>query len=153
MKVLKTSMLIIGSIIGAGFASGKEIFTFFAKYGVISLLFVVPLFFLIYLFNYVYLKFGSKFKNFDLKKGNHLLCKNKSFFKITYNPLNVIMFLTFLILSSAMFSALVALLQTYFVGLPKVLCFVISLVVTYILTKGNLKIFSRISNLCVEYFV
>ena len=33
-NVCKITFVIIGTIIGAGFASGQEIFTFFNKYGV-----------------------------------------------------------------------------------------------------------------------
>ena len=33
-NIYKTSFVIIGTIIGAGFASGQEIYTFFNKYGV-----------------------------------------------------------------------------------------------------------------------
>lgn len=33
VETLKILFVIIGTIIGAGFASGKEIYLFFAKYG------------------------------------------------------------------------------------------------------------------------
>ncbi len=32
-NIYKTSFVIIGTIIGAGFASGQEIYTFFNRYG------------------------------------------------------------------------------------------------------------------------
>lgn len=37
-KVIKIIMVIIGSIIGAGFASGKEIYLFFARFGIYGIL-------------------------------------------------------------------------------------------------------------------
>lgn len=37
IKILTLTFLIVGNFIGAGFASGKEIFSYFAKYGYISL--------------------------------------------------------------------------------------------------------------------
>ncbi len=33
-NIYKTSFVIIGTIIGAGFASGQEIYTFFNRYGI-----------------------------------------------------------------------------------------------------------------------
>lgn len=153
MKVLKTSLCILGSIIGAGFATGKEIFTFFAKYGVYSILFLIPLFFLFYIFNLVYLKFGSKFKNCDLQKTNRLLCKDKTILNLKFNFIDVIMFLTFLILSSAMFSAIVELLNTYLSFLPQIICYIFAILITYILIKCNLKILSNASNFLVPIII
>jgi len=40
-NILNISMVIIGSIIGAGFASGQEINTFFYKYGIIGILGII----------------------------------------------------------------------------------------------------------------
>ena len=39
MKQIKIIFLIIGTIIGAGFISGKEVFEFFSKFGYYSYLF------------------------------------------------------------------------------------------------------------------
>ena len=78
MKVLKTVFIMIGAVIGAGFASGKEIFEYFAKYGVLSLLFVFPLFLCIYFFLFNYLKFGESYGNYDLKQSNKFLCKQRN---------------------------------------------------------------------------
>jgi len=70
MKLFSLIFLILGNFIGAGFASGKEIFAYFARFGYVSLLSVVLIFFLLgYLFKKcLYLgKFSSD---------NNLLNKN-----------------------------------------------------------------------------
>ena len=51
-NVLTISMVIIGSIIGAGFASGQEINSFFYKYGIIGILGIIISIFLISLIIY-----------------------------------------------------------------------------------------------------
>ena len=40
-NVLKVVFVIIGTIIGAGFASGKEIYLFFYKYGTLGILGII----------------------------------------------------------------------------------------------------------------
>ena len=50
MKQFKIVLLIIGTIIGAGFVSGKEISSFFSIFGYYSFIFILPIFFLLYYF-------------------------------------------------------------------------------------------------------
>ena len=50
MKQIKIIFLIIGTIIGAGFISGKEVFEFFSKFGYYSYLVILPMFFCLYYF-------------------------------------------------------------------------------------------------------
>ena len=38
MNILKVVFVIIGTLIGAGFASGQEIYSFFYSYGIVGLL-------------------------------------------------------------------------------------------------------------------
>lgn len=153
MKVFKTSAVIIGAIIGAGFASGKEIFEYFAKYGILSLLFVIPLFFAIFFFVFTYLKFGENKQNFNLKQSNQILCKQIKIFNFKFNPFDVCLFLTFLIHSSAMFSGLIALFDTYLPSGYKLIYFFIALFITIILFKTSFKSFSIISNLVVPLII
>lgn len=153
MKVLKTVFIIIGAVIGAGFASGKEIFEYFAKYGVLSLLFVVPLFLCIYFFLFNYLKFGESYGNYDLKQSNKFLCKPRKFLKYNYNPFDIGLFLTFLIHTSAMFSGLIALFSTYLPSGYNWLYFIISLVVTIVLIKTSFKSFKLLSLMVVPLII
>lgn len=153
MKIIKTSFIIIGAVIGAGFASGKEIFEYFAKYGVCSLLFVVPLFFCIYLFLNNYLKFGANYENYDLKKSNKFLCKQVTIFKHSFNPFDIGLFLTFLIHTSAMFSGLIALFSTYLPSGYNFVYFAIALTITIILVKTSFKSFKLLSVIVVPLII
>ncbi len=153
MKIFKTSAIIIGAIIGAGFASGKEIFEYFAKYGICSLFFVIPLFFVIFFFVYTYLKFGENKEDFNLKQSNKYLCKQFKIFNLKFNPFDVCLFLTFLIHSSAMFSGLVALFETYLPSGYRIIYFVVALVITIVLLKTSFKSFSILSNLVVPLII
>lgn len=88
MKEFKHICVIIGTMIGAGFVTGKEISVYFAQYGILSLFFLIPLFFVFYSFIYLLLK--------HLKSNSSLL--NKKYFKIILLIIN-------LIISASMFSA------------------------------------------------
>ncbi len=153
MIVLKTTFVIIGAIIGAGFASGKEIFEYFAKYGICSLIFVIPLFVCIYFFLYNYLKFGQNCNNFDLKHSNKYLCKTKKIFGLNFNAFDVGLFLTFLIHTSAMFSGLVALFSTYLPSGYKFIYFIIALIITVVLIKTSFNSFKVLSFLVVPLII
>ena len=41
MSILKVGFVIIGTLIGAGFASGQEIYTFFFSYGIKGMLGII----------------------------------------------------------------------------------------------------------------
>lgn len=54
--------VITGAIIGAGFASGREVLSFFSQYGFLSLIFILFAGLLFYLVFYVFAKIGNKLK-------------------------------------------------------------------------------------------
>ena len=145
MKELKISLIIIASVIGAGFASGKEIFEYFAKYGVCSLLYLLPLFSCVFIFTKTLLNFGSRNVCVEISECNKFLCKDINIFKKKINPLNVIMFCTFLILSSAMFSGLYALLKTYIPFGNSFIIFIIVFIFSWLIIKLPFKALSNIS--------
>ena len=96
MKQLNIIFLILGSIIGAGFVSGKEIYTYFSCFGIYSLLFIIPIFFLFYFFIYFLFSFANK-KQIDFF--NIYIFKKKKIFSL-------IIFICFTIISSTMFAGL-----------------------------------------------
>lgn len=89
-NVLTISMVIIGSIIGAGFASGQEINSFFYKYGIIGILGIIISIFLISLIIYkVFLIIKKEnintYKNFleiIFEKNNKKIINKKNKIKI-----------------------------------------------------------------------
>lgn len=153
MKELKLSFAIIASIIGVGFASGKEIFEYFAKYGLFSLLYLLPLFVCVFLFTKMLLKFGSQNYNVSPLECNKLLCKDIYIFKNKLNILNIVMFCTFLILSSAMFSGLIALLKTYFPFSKSLTVFAIVCGVSWIIIKLPYKSISKASYVLIPTLI
>jgi len=153
MKVFKASMFIVGAIIGGGFASGKEIFEYFAKYGAVALLYVVPLFVLFYMFIKTYLKIGCKIENFNLRSVNKMIYSKNSFSKSKANPYDIIFLITFFISASAMFAGLVGLIKSYLQNLNTFVCYILVFGVSLILYKTSLKKFEMLSNLVVPLII
>ena len=153
MEVIKIAFIIIGAKIGAGFASGKEIFEYFAKYGINSLLFIPLLFVSFFIFTYILLSFGGKNKKYNLKQYNVILANNNKIFGKTFNIFNLFMIITFFILSSAMFSGLISLFQTYLPSIPKLPIYLSVLFITYILIKTSFSAISKISYIIVPLII
>lgn len=138
-KLFLASMLILGAIIGAGFCSGKEIVSYFAKYGLVSLFFV-PLMFLLYYFIFkLFLSFGRK------EKLSRLDDINKSVFGKFHHFSNFVMFLIYLVFTAAMFAGLYEIGQVIsseilpyiFVGVGFVFCYITLLKSLGFLAKVN----------------
>lgn len=146
MDTIKISLLIVGSIIGAGFASGKEIYQYFAKFGSVCFI-LLPILFLVLFFSILLLlKLGQKLKINYINELNGKLFKNK-------NTINIFTFLTFLILSAAMFSGIYNLFLIYFNFLNKYFLIFLCVILTYFLSFVNIKTFSLISNIIVPIII
>lgn len=153
MKVIKSAFIIIGSIIGAGFASGKEIYEYFAKFGTISLLFIIPLFILFYVFIRIYLSVGKKHNNIKVNVLNNHLCRKINLFNKSLSYLNIFMFTTFLILCSAMFSGLIALIETYFGDVDKIFSYIIVILISLFMLKLSPKSIELFSFIVVPLII
>lgn len=97
-EVFSIVLVIIGALIGAGFASGQEIYSFFYSYGKIGVLGIVITCTLISLTIYKSLKiiYKNNIKNYDefLK----IYIKNKKVTKIINIILNILLLVTFYIM-------------------------------------------------------
>lgn len=99
--IFKFTMLVVGTIVGAGLASGQEIVVFFAQYGFVSLFFVVAVFLIFFFGLRNFLFFGKCNYENDFEKK-----------KIT-NIFDTISIGIFAIIGSAMLAGASQLLSTY----------------------------------------
>lgn len=146
MNSLKHSFLIIGAIIGAGFASGKEIFSYFARFGKMSLLFILPLFIFIYLFTYCIFCFSKRSKEKNILDANKNIWGNKSY------VLSLMMFTTYLIICASMFSAIISVLNIYF-DINKVILYVIAIALSYVLLTIPYKFIIKSSGIIIPFIL
>ena len=105
IKYINLIILILCSVVGAGFVSGSEVYEFFLKYGNISFLGLIIFFIFVYLIIYKIVKdVCYEEKNKNNKINNNLELKNNNYLRIYLK--NIITILNVLIISSAMFSGL-----------------------------------------------
>ena len=97
-EIFSIVLVIIGALIGAGFASGQEIYSFFYSYGTIGLIGLIITFVLISITIYKTLKliYENKIENYDefLK----IFIKNEKITKIINIILNILLLVTFYIM-------------------------------------------------------
>lgn len=153
MRVTKSVFVIIGAVIGAGFASGAEIFEYFAKFGWASLLFVLPLFFCFYFAIYTFLTFGKNNPSSCLNEQNNIICKKINCLGRKINYMDIFMFISFFILCSAMFAGLVALFESYAPSTPKFLVYIFIVIFSATLCNTSFNFLTNLSYLIVPVII
>lgn len=142
-KVYLVSMLLLGTIIGAGFCSGKEICVYFAKFGIYSLFFLPILFGIYFLIFKLFLSLGSK------KQYNNVSELNRELFGNRHGIFDVVLMIIFLIFSSAMFAGLGELGETFLFKGAKFFVILISAIFAYFVLLGGFKSLKLINGLLV----
>lgn len=153
MKEIFTIVLvIIGALIGAGFASGQEIYSFFYSYGVIGLVGLVITFVLISFIIYKSLKIicENKIDNYD--EFLRIFIKNRNVTKAINMVLNILLLVTFYIM--------IAGFGAYFeqeIGVNKIVGSTILAIMTAIVfftsVKGVLKVSEYIVPVLIVFIV
>lgn len=99
MKEIFTIVLvIIGALIGAGFASGQEIYSFFYSYGAVGLIGIIITSSLMSLLIYKSLKLIRKNKIENYSQFLKVFIKNEKIIKIVNSILNILLLVTFYIM-------------------------------------------------------
>ena len=134
--------LILGAIIGVGFASGKEICVFFFDFGGASLLGLVAFGLL-----YVYLFFVIQHISHKLKINSYDEFNSKIFGKLC-KLTNVVMIINFIITSAGMLAGADYLFKTFFNIGYKIPSLVLSLI-TFILLLGGIDKIKFVANIII----
>lgn len=132
-------LVIIGALIGAGFASGQEIYSFFYSYGVIGLIGIIITCVLISLTIYKSLKIICKNRIDNYDQFLKIFIKNKKVTKVINGIINILLLVTFYIM--------IAGFGAYFeqeIGLSKIIGSTVLAIMTAIVfftsVKGVLKV-------------
>lgn len=132
-KSLCISLSIVGAIVGVGFASGKEIVTFFVRHGYLSLLFCLTTGFLFGLFSFIIFKLykskdlneakvkishkNKKRKNAEASIKNASTIQNNNKNTKTDNLFNIVLFVCQISICSAMFAGIDSMFEIWKVDL------------------------------------
>ena len=100
-KVFDIVSVLIGTIVGAGFATGNEIYQFFAQYGYFSYFLVVVFFVGMFCFTYKIMHLSLKYNAYTIDELSKKVFGEKFAFFV-----NIIIYLAFFIFASVMMSAM-----------------------------------------------
>lgn len=153
MKEIFTIVLvIIGALIGAGFASGQEIYSFFYSYGAIGLVGIIVTCSLISFVIYKSLKIICKNEINNYDEFLKLFIKNEKVTKVINNILNILLLVTFYIM--------IAGFGAYFeqeIGVNKIigsaLLAILTSIVFFTSVKGVLKVSEYIVPILIVFIV
>lgn len=152
-KSLAISLSFVGAMIGVGLASGREVVSFYAKYGFVSLLFCLLSGVVFYCLIYICLKINSQIKNShknkkrksgenDVKIGQTVQFGSKK--HVLDKTYNIILYVCQIGICSAMFAGLNSIFCGF--GFSFVMRFVLLFIVyvssVVILKSGNKTVFS-----------
>ncbi len=148
VETLKILFVIIGTIIGAGFASGKEIYLFFAKYGVNGIIGIILSSILIGLIIYKVLKISIKhnINTYEqLVKKIYKKDKVKEILKIIINIFLLISFYVMIAGFAAFFSQEL--------GINNILATCVICILCYITFLGNIKTIVKVNSLLMPIII
>lgn len=147
MSVFKVSCIFIGTIVGAGLASGKEIYQFFSVYGLSSFFGLIICFFM-----YVFI--GNMVCDICNKKNlsSYDLLINEICPKIPAKILNSFVGLYYLFSSSIIFAASGSIINQFF-SIPNILGIILMIVVSLIILKFSMKGLVLINSLSVPIMI
>ena len=145
----KTVFVIIGSFVGAGFASGKEIYSFFFRYGQKGILGIVISSCII---NAVIYKVFSGCKKRNIKTYsefcNYIVMNRKILAKVLNDIVNILLLITVFV----MVAGFASLLKQEF-GINKMLGALIIVVLNYIVSLKSVRGLERISDYLIPIFI
>lgn len=153
---IKKVFVIIGTIVGAGFVSGKEIFTFFFAYGKVGIVGMCLSCTLIGIVIYCVLKICEKnkiesFKEFCEIIENKIITK-KDDKKIISNIFNIIINTFLLLMFFVMISGFSSFIYQEFY-IPRIIGGLIIIILCYLTFMGNMKKIIEINNLLIPILI
>ena len=147
-KVVIVVCVIIGTLIGAGFASGKEIYLFFSKYGIYG---IIGAGISSILTAVIILKVLKISWNNNLTNNNKFvekITKNKEIASIIKNIINMFLFISYWIMSAG--------LATFFkqeMGIPIVITSTLNSVVVYFIFMKSVKGIMNLNSIAVPIMI
>ena len=139
-NTLKIIFVIIGTLIGAGFASGKEIYTFFAQYGFYGIIGIIisTIIISIVIYKTLLILLNSNIKTYDLF--SQKIIKNIKTKKILKIIIDIFLIISFYVMVAG-FSAY--LYQEF--EIPNIIGTIIMIIICYITFLGNIKMIVKIN--------
>lgn len=133
LNISKLVVVIIGTIIGAGFASGKEIYIFFGQYGKYGIIGAIVSSILTAIIVYSAILIAKKLKTCNNNEFLEQISENKKITQILKNIINIFLVVSFWIMSAGF--------CTFFkqeMGIPIIVTAVLNALIVYILLMKDM---------------
>ncbi len=138
-STLNFSFLIVGSMVGAGFASGKEILTFFEKFSLLSFFSLIVICLLLYYLLKVFCVIGRKLKIETLEDINEVVFKKWS------KLISVFIIVSLMIINSSMIAGSDSIGKQFFSSYDFEFIGLITIVLAMIVTYSGFKNLKKIN--------
>lgn len=147
-EVFSVTLVIIGALIGAGFASGQEIYSFFYSYGEKGFIGIITTCVLMAILINKTLKIVTKYQINNYNELLELFVKNNKINEIINTVINILLLITFYIM--------IAGFGAYFeqeIGISKIIGSCILAIMCYIVLLGNIKGVLKVSEYIVPILI
>lgn len=140
-------LVIIGSIIGAGFASGKEIAIFFSNAGIISYVNIILLFIFFYLILKLFMKLGNSIKT------KNLFEVNKIIFKKSYKLFNILVLFGLYAIIVSMIAGINSIGEIVFNNINLPMLSIFSVFFTFFMLNLGYKAISKLNKILIPIII
>lgn len=147
-EIISIVLVIIGALVGAGFASGQEIFSFFYSYGKNGIYGILLMSIIIGIYIYIILKIICQNEIYNYEDFLSLFIKNKKIKKFIFFIINVLLLISFFIM--------VAGFGAYFeqeIGLNKMIGSIVLDILCAIVFFSNVKGVLKVSDFIVPFLI
>ena len=146
-STLSVFLVFFGTIVGAGFASGREIYVYFARFGICGLLMTILAGLLFYVLGYVFLQLGKRCKVQSLS----------DFFKLIFgkfSPLiEIVVIFSYIIVLSAMFAGFDSLQHIVFPNSKYPIISIISAIFCVTTVLGGISKISKLNGILLPLLI
>jgi len=146
-QAIKIAFLVLGIIVGAGFASGREIITFFFDYAPFSYVLFLSILLFVFYIVYIFIRVGSFIKPKTISD------LTRPIFKKYYKVIDSIAIVSFFIAIFAMLAGVDALATDVFTDYAFPYFSIIISVLTIIIVMGGLKSLLNVNNVIAPVLV
>lgn len=140
-------LVILGSIIGAGFASGKEIAVFFSGIGILSYMNIILLFIFFYFLLQLFMKLGN------FIKPKNLFEVNKFVFKRNYKLFNVLVLFGLFAIIVSMIAGINSIGEVVFNNIKFPVLSIFSVFFTFFMLNLGYKAISKLNKVLVPIII
>ena len=141
LSTIKVFLIFFGTIVGAGFASGREVYVYFARFGVIGLVMTIFAGILFFVLGYIFLQLGKKCRVNNINDFFRLLFGRFSHF------FEIVIIFCYMIVLGAMFAGFDSLQKIMISNINFPIISIIGAILCVLITIGGVEKISKLNGI------